>query len=156
MKIIFRCIDCEAVNDIPSEYFYRFCKSCGKIVKYSVGEAIICDSDTSKCSKFLNVKKLPNTLAENFFNLAENDEFKISQIISNHEDKKVEMLDLPAASLSDTVLLILKESKSEILDDIIRNCSFFNITEHQLEKILLQLKKEGIIYQPQGWLVKLA
>ena len=156
MKIVFRCINCEAVNDIPSEFLYRFCKSCGKIVKYSRGEAIICDSDTTKCNKFLNAKKLPNTLAEDFFNLAENEEFKISQIISNHENKEVEMLDIPAASLSDTVLLILKESNSKVLDDIIRNCSLFNITEQQLEKILLQLKKEGIIYQPQGWLVKLA
>jgi hypothetical protein len=156
MEIVFRCNRCETINEIPSEYLFRFCKSCGKIIRYSSGEAIICEANGSKCIKFLNVQKLPNALAELFFSLAEEDEFRISNIIRIHEDKEIEMLDLPAASVSDTVLLILKECNSEVLDDIIRNCLFFNISESQLEKILFQLKKEGVIYQPKSWLVKLA
>ncbi|NPD87925.1 MAG: hypothetical protein HGN29_04330 [Asgard group archaeon] len=156
MRIVFRCNSCETINDIPEEYVFRFCKNCGKIITYTIGEAIIYDKRVLICEKFLNSQKLSVKLAERFFSLVEEDENDISQIISNHENKEFEMLDLPAASISDTVLLILKESKSEILDDILRNCSFFDISESQLEKILLQLKKEGIVYQPKGWLIKLA
>ncbi len=156
MKIIFRCDSCETINDIPEEYMFRFCKTCGKIITYTIGEAVIYDKRVSICEKFLNRQKLSVTLAEKFFDLAEVDENDISQIIAIHGNKEFEMLDLPAASISDTVNLVLKESKTEILDDILRNCSFFNISRSQLEKILLQLKKEGIVYQPKSWLVKLA
>ena len=88
--------------------------------------------------------------------LAEEEEDIISRIIITHENKEIEMLDLPAASISDTIILVLKKSESGSFDEIIRNCSFFNITKSQVEKILLQLKKEGILYQPKGWMIKLA
>jgi hypothetical protein len=156
MKIVFRCINCETINEIPEDFMFRFCRTCGKIITYSAGEAIIYKKHASVCEKFLNAQQLSVKLAERFFSLAEEDEKDITQTIVNHENKEFEMLDLPAASVSDTVLLILKESKSEVLDDILRNCSFFDISESQLEKILLQLKKEGIVYQPKGWLVRLA
>ena len=156
MKIIFRCSNCETINTLSSEYMYRFCKNCGKITTYTIGEAVICEKHISSCDKFLNANKLQLSIAEEFFNLAEQDETEISKIIIGHQKKKSEILDLPSASLHDTILLILKESKTEILDDIIRYCSYFNISKLQLEKILLQLKKEGIIFQPKSWLIKLA
>ena len=156
MKIVFRCDSCETINDIPEEFMFRFCRSCGKIVTYAIGEAVIYDKRVSICEKFLSAQKLSVILADEFFGLAEEDENDISQIIASHENKEFEMLDLPAASVSDTVLLVLKESKTEILDDILRNCSFFNISKSQLEKILSQLKKEGIVYHPKSWLIKLA
>lgn len=156
MKIVFRCDSCETINEIPEEYMFRFCRYCGKIITYTIGEAVIYDKRASICEKFLNALKLSVTLAEKFLGLAEEDENDISQIIVSHENKEFKMLDLPAASISDTVLLVLKESKTEILDDILRNCSLINISKSQLEKILLQLKKEGIVYQPKSWLIKLA
>ena len=106
MKIVFRCDSCETINDIPEEYMFRFCRTCGKIITYTIGEAVIYDKRVSICEKFLNAQKLSVTLAEKFFVLAEEDENDISK--------------------------------------------------SQLEKILLQLKKEGIVYQPKSWLVKLA
>ncbi|MHA1952580.1 MAG: hypothetical protein ACXAAM_01365 [Candidatus Heimdallarchaeaceae archaeon] len=155
MKIVFRCDSCETINDIPAEYMFRFCRTCGKIITYPIGEAVIYDQRVSICEKFLSAQKLSVTLAEKFFDFAEEDENDISQIIAGHENKGFKILDLPAASISDTVLLVLKESKTEILDDILRNCSFFNISKSQFETILLQLKKEGIVYQPKSWLIKL-
>ena len=156
MKIVFRCDNCETINAIPEEYMFRFCKICGKIITYTTGEAVIYDKRVSLCEKFLKAQKLSVTLAEKFFGLAEKDENDISRIMESHENKEFKMLDLPAASISDTVLLVLKESKTEILDYILKNCLFFNISKSQLEKILLQLKKEGIVYQPKSWLIKLA
>ncbi len=156
MKIVFRCISCETINDIPAEYMFRFCKNCGKIITYSVGEAIVHESNISISNKFLDARKLSTSLAEQFFSLAEEEEDVISRIIFDHENKETEMLDLPAASLSETVILVLKKSESGSLDEIIRNCSLFNISKSQVEKTLLQLKKEGILYQPKSWTIKLA
>ena len=156
MRIVFRCMSCETINSIPIEYMFRFCKNCGKITTYAVGEAIVYENNISVSDKFLNSQKLSSSLAEQFFTLAEEEEDIISRIIITHENKEIEMLDLPAASISDTIILVLKKSESGSLDEIIRNCSFFNITKSQVEKILLQLKKEGILYQPKGWMIKLA
>jgi hypothetical protein len=156
MKIVFRCKNCETINNIPAEYMFRFCKNCGKIVTYAVGEAIIHENNELVSEKFLNAQKLSTKLAEQFFILAEEEEDMISRIIFEHENKEIEIPDLPAASVSDTIILVLRSSRFSSLDEIIRNCSFFNITKSQVEKILLQLRKEGILYQPKSWIIKLA
>ena len=43
----------------------------------------------------------------------------------------------------------------EVLDELIHNCSMSDISSQTLEKILVQMRKEGFIYQPKGWMIYL-
>ncbi|MFW9851343.1 MAG: hypothetical protein ACFFDS_00185 [Candidatus Thorarchaeota archaeon] len=153
MRVIFRCKNCEVINDIPTEYQFRFCRNCGKIVTYAPGEAIISEENGNNI--FFNSKQLSNSLAVDFFNLADKAENSISKLVNEHEKKQTSLLDLQAANMSDTILLILKQSKTNELDEIIRHCSNFNINILELEKIVIKLRKEGIIFLPKGWLINL-
>ncbi|MCG3215177.1 MAG: hypothetical protein KAS63_00525 [Candidatus Heimdallarchaeota archaeon] len=155
MLIILRCYNCESINEIPKNYRYRICKGCEKIISYQPGEAIICSDISGIHKKFIDSKYLTKKLAERFFEFADSDASKISEIILEHEERKSILLDIPAASVADTVLFILRNLKENTIDDLIRNSTLFDISLTKLEKILLQLKKEGLIYQPQGWLINL-
>ncbi len=154
MQIVFRCYNCETINEIPANYQHRLCTNCGKIITYQLGESIVCDNLSGFCDRFLNAKKLSQKLAEDFFKQADLDKDRISEIIHSHKDKEIELLDIPAATIAETVLLILKNTKNSI-DELILNCSIFDISSQKLEKILIQMKKEGLIYQPKGWLIYL-
>jgi hypothetical protein len=153
MRVIFRCTNCEIVNDIPIEYQFRFCRNCGRIVTYSPGEAII--SEESSNNIFFKSKQLSDSLAVDFFKLADEAENSIINLVKEHEVKQTSLLNLQAATLNDTVLLILEKSTTNELDELIRHCLNFNITLTELEKIVIKLRKEGIVFLPKGWLINL-
>ena len=153
MKIIFRCSNCEVINDIPIEYQFRFCRNCGRIVTYSPGEAIISEESTNNI--FFKSKQLSDTLAVDFFKLADKVENSIMELVKENEGKQTSLLDLQAATLNDTILLILGKSETNELDELIRHCSNFNINISELEKIVIKLRKEGIVFLPKGWLINL-
>ena len=154
MQIVFRCYNCETINEIQANYQYRLCKNCGKIITYQPGESIVCSDSDGTYEQFLDVKNLSQKLAEPFFKQADLDVDRISEIISNHKKKEIELLDIPAATIAETILLIIKNDNNTI-DELIQNCSMFDISLQKLEKILMQMKKEGLIYQPKGWLIYL-
>ena len=153
MRVIFRCKNCEVINDIPIEYQFRFCRNCSRIVTYAPGEAII--SEESSNDIFFKSKQLSDSLAVDFFKLADNAENSIKELIKNHEEKQTSLLDLQAATLNDTILLILEKSATNELDELIKHCSNFNINLSELEKIVIKLRKEGIVFLPKGWLLNL-
>ena len=153
MRVIFRCVNCEIINDIRIEFQFRFCRNCGRIITYSPGEAII--SEESGNNIFFKSKQLSDSLAIDFFNLADRAENSIFKLVKEHEEKQTSFLDLKAANLKDTILLILEKSATNELDELIKHCSNFNINLSDLEKIVIKLRKEGIIFLPKGWLIKL-
>lgn len=153
MRIIFRCSNCEVINDIPNEYKFRFCRNCGRIITYTPGEAII--SEEGDKNKFFQSRQLSDSLAVDFFDLADKAENSIIKLAKEHEKKQTTLLDLQAATINDTILLILEKSASNELDELIRHCSNFNINLSELEKIIIKLRKEGIIFLPKGWLINL-
>ena len=154
MQIVFRCHQCETINEIPATFQYRLCRICGKIITYLPGESVICDEITGVYEKFLDAKNLSQKLAEEFFKQADLDSNRVHQIANNHEMKEIELLDVPAATVAETVLFIINNNNNTI-DELIQNCSTFNISLQKLEKILIQMKKEGMIYQPKGWLINI-
>ncbi len=153
MKVIFRCTSCEVINDIPIQHQFRFCRNCGRIVTYSPREAIL--SEESSNNIFFKSKQLSDSLAVDFFKLADKAESSIMELVKKHEEKQTPLLDLQAATLNDTVLLILEKSETNELDELIRHCSNFNINLAELEKIVIKLRKEGIVFLPKGWLINL-
>jgi len=156
MRIVYRCYNCETINEIPSDFQYRFCKKCNKIITYEAGEAIICEEENTTCNEFLESATLSNSLAEKFFKMAEDASKNLLNLIKEKESIVVNLLNIPAASESDSILLILKLCKTNSLDEVIVNCSNFGISQEKLEKVLLQLKNEGVIYLPKGWLLRFA
>lgn len=156
MLIIFRCNSCETINDIPSNLLYRFCKKCGNIITYKPGEAILGEYSTGNSNKFLQSGKLSQSDAPLFFDLADTHSEQISEIIKELKNIPVSLLDLHVTSVPDIVISIIKLSTSNTIDEIVRNCKLFDISLTKLEKLLIQLKKEGLIYQPKNWLIVLA
>ena len=154
MQIVFRCYNCETINEIEANFQYRLCKNCGKLTTYESGESVLCGDLTGVYKQFLDAKNLSQKLAEDFFKQADLDFDRVSEIIRSHKTKEIEILDIPAATKAETVLLILKNDINTI-DELIKNCSIFDISLQKLEKILMQMKKEGLIYQPKGWLIYL-
>ncbi len=153
MRIIFRCSNCEVINDIPIKYQFRLCRNCGRIVTYAPREAIISEEDSKDI--FFQSRQLSDSLAVEFFNLADIAENSIVDLIKEHEKKQTPLLDLHAATLTDTILLILEKGTTNELDELIRNCSNFNISIPELEKIVIKFRKEGIVFLPKGWLIDL-
>ena len=154
MNIIFRCNHCETLNEISTEFRYRLCKKCSAIVTYVLGESIICNDDND-CYGFINENNLSMEKAEDFFKLADTYYEQISIIIRKHEEKSFTLLDIPATSQANTVLLLLEKNKSETLDELIENCRLFDIDLEKLEQFIRRMKNEGMIYHPKGWLIRL-
>ncbi|MHA1218554.1 MAG: hypothetical protein ACTSSN_02145 [Candidatus Heimdallarchaeaceae archaeon] len=155
MRILFRCYNCETINEIPDNYKHRFCNNCNKIITYTSGEAIICNKSSHDYDAFLKVGNLNTDLAEKFFSIADSHIELISNLIESYVQKQVELPDIPSASISDTILHLVKGNVSGTLDDLIRSCDLFNIGLNKLEKILLQMIKEGLVYLPKSWLLNL-
>jgi hypothetical protein len=153
MKIVFRCHYCESLNEIPEEFRYRLCKKCSTLTTYSVGEAILCE-DSSICAEFIQETTLSMKLAEKFFFIADKHKEQIELISMRHDNISVRFLDIPSASRPDTVIHILKQNVTETLDELVRNCKLFDIDSLQLDKIIKRLKNEGLIYHPQGWMIR--
>ena len=156
MTIIFRCSNCETINDIPNNHQYRFCKKCGKIVTFEQGEAIIVSDTESGNNTFLLSGKLSAKEAETFFTLADSHIQQISALSMVFEKKSGTLLDIQAKAKPDIVLSVLKQSATNSLDELVRNCKLFDIPMSKIEQILIQLKKEGYVYQPKSWLILLA
>jgi hypothetical protein len=155
MRILFRCDNCETINEIPDKYKHRFCRSCGKITTYTPGESIMCEKSQFNCDDFLKAKTLTSNLAEKFFEIADSHIDFISKLIEEHAQKQVELPDIPSASVNDTVLHLLRSNVSGTLDDLIKSSYLFNIGLEKLEKIILQMIKEGLVYLPQSWLLSI-
>ena len=153
MRIVFRCNNCETINEIPCEFRYRMCKNCGNLVTYLQGESIICVENMSDCDEFLKESFLSIESARKFFNLADSYKEQISDIILKHKQKSSILLDLPAASLSDTVLNLLKQNTTNSFDELIANSQLFDINLKKLEQIIKKMKDEGMIYHPKGWFI---
>ena len=156
MTIIFRCNSCETINDIPNNYQYRLCKNCAKIITFESGESIIVSDSEVESSVFLQSGKLSASEAEKFFNVSDTNVQQISALIMALEKKSGILLDIQSKDLPDTILSILRQSTTNSLDELIRNCKMFDIPLFKIEKILIQLKKEGLVYQPKSWLILLA
>ena len=156
MTIIFRCSNCETINDIPNNYQYKLCKKCGKIITFEPGESIIIGDSDVESDAFLQSGKLSTSEAEKFFNTADAHIQQISALIMVLEKKSGTLLDIQSKTLPDTILSILRQSETSSLDELIRNCKVFDISLDKIEKILIQLKKEGFVYQPKSWLILLA
>lgn len=155
MMIIFRCNHCETLNEIPEDFRYRLCKKCSSLTTYELEESILCNDQIEECKEFLNMNKLPTELAEKFFSLAEEHSEKISLIILRHDNMSTRLLDIPAASLPDTIISLLNHNNSETLDELVRDCKVFGINLAKLEAIIKKMKSEGMIYHPKDWLIRL-
>ena len=155
MTVVFRCYSCETINDIPERYKYRLCKKCGKIVTYSPGEAIVCKESDLECSEFLKEGNLSAKLAQKFFTKADTDYEMISEIIQKKETYEKELPDIPTNSVSDTIIFLLQINQTETLDELIKKCEMLNLSLNKIDKIFLQMKKEGIVYNPKGWIIRL-
>ncbi|MHA1199193.1 MAG: hypothetical protein ACTSQF_07570 [Candidatus Heimdallarchaeaceae archaeon] len=156
MKIVFRCSHCETMNEIPSEFQYRQCRKCSTLITYDLGESILCeDQNDDGCLEFMQSNTLSTELAEKFFLLADEHTERISLIVKNHENLSSNFLDIPAASLPDTVLLLLRENSTETFDELVRNCKLFDIDLKKIEQIIKRMKNEGMVYHPKGWLIRL-
>ena len=153
MQILFRCSNCEIINEIQPVILYRFCKNCGKIITYSAGEAIL-DDNSPKYNQFRNLKKLDTKTASKFFEFAEEDIEKIEQIISNNTPKEKEWLDVPNGSFVDIITFLLINSKTQSLDELIWNCKLLDVSISKLEQIITKMKNEGLLYQPTNWSLK--
>lgn len=156
MTIIFRCNNCETINYIPNNHKYKLCKKCGKIITFKPGESIVVSDSEVESNVFLQSEKLSVLEAENFFNVADTHVQQISALILTLEKKSGILLDIQSKALSDTILSILRQSTTNSLDELIQNCKMFDIPLSKIEQILIQLKKEGFVYQPKSWLILLA
>ena len=156
MTIIFRCNNCETINYIPNNHKYKLCNKCGKIVTFEPGESIIVNDSEVENNVFLQSGKLSTSEAEKFFTVADTYVQQISALIMALETKSGILLDIQSKTLSDTILSILQQSTTNSLDELIRNCKMFDIPLSKIEQILIQLKKEGFVYQPKSWLILLA
>ena len=156
MTIIFRCNNCETINYIPNNHQYKLCKKCGKIVTFEPGESIIVSDSDAESNVFLQSGKLSASEAEKFFYVADIHVQQISALIMTLEKKSGILLNIQSKTLSDTILSILRQSTTNSLDELIRNCKMFDIPLSKIEQILIQLKKEGFVYQPKSWLILLA
>ena len=155
MKIVFRCNHCETINEIPEEFRFRMCKKCSTLITYELGESILCEDVDNDCLSFIQANTLSKELAEKFFILADKNTEQISLIIMRHDNMSSRLVDLPAASLPDTVLLLLKQNSSETFDELIRDCKSFDIDLKKMEQIIKRMKNEGMVYHPKGWLIRL-
>ncbi len=153
MKIVFRCKNCETINEIPEEFRFRMCKKCSALVTYELGESILCEEGDNDCLSFIQANTLSKELAAKFFVLADSHAEQISLIILQHDNISSRLLDLPAASLPDTVMLLLKKNNTETFDELIRNCMIFDIDLKKMEQIIKRMKNEGLVYFPKGWLI---
>ncbi len=156
MTIVFRCSNCETINDIPNNHQYKLCKKCGKIITFEPRESIIISDSEAENDIFLQSGKLSTSEAEKFFNAADTHIQQVSALIMALEKKSGILLDIQSKTLPDTILSILRQSKTSSLDELIRNCKVFDISLEKIEKIIIQLKKEGFVYQPKSWLISLA
>lgn len=155
MTVIFRCKLCETLNEIPSDFRYRLCKKCSSLTTYEVGESILCNDQYENCLEFMQIDNLTTESADQFFSLADKNAEQISQLIERHDNITSNLLDLPAASLPDTILTLLKHNNSETLDELVRNCRNFAIDLNKMEQVIKKMKNEGIVYHPKGWLIRL-
>jgi hypothetical protein len=155
MTIIFRCNNCETINDIPNNHQYKLCKKCTKIITFEPGESIIVSDSEAESSVFLQSGKLSASEAEKFFNIADTHIQQISALIMAHGKKSGVLLNIQTKALPDTILSILRQSTTKTLDELILNCKMFEIPLSKIEQILIQLKKEGFVYQPKSWLILL-
>ncbi|MCK4896078.1 MAG: hypothetical protein KAS47_04670 [Candidatus Heimdallarchaeota archaeon] len=156
MTIIFRCNNCETINYIPNNHQYKLCEKCGKIITFEPRESIIVSDSEAESNVFLHSGKLSTSEAEKFFDVADAHVQQISALIMTLEKKSGILLDIQSKALSDTILSILRQSNTNSLDELIRNCKMFDIPLSKIEQILIQLKKEGFVYQPKSWLIILA
>lgn len=156
MTIIFRCNNCETINDIPNNHQYKLCIKCAKIITFEPGESIILSDSEAESSVFLQSGKLSTSEAEKFFNVADTHVQQISVLLMTFEKKSGILLDIQAKALPDTILSVLRQNKTNSLDELIRNCKMFEIPISKIEQILIKLKKEGFVYQPKSWLILLA
>ena len=155
MKIIFRCSHCESINEIPEEFRFRLCRKCSTITTYEIGESILCAENNDDCINFIQETTLSMKSAEKFFHLADQHAEQITLIAKRHDNMSSRFVDLPSASLSDTVLLLLKQNSTETIDELVRNCKLFDIDLQKMEKIVKTLKNEGMVFHPKGWLIRL-
>lgn len=155
MRIVFRCAHCETINEIPEEYRYRLCKKCSTLITYEPGESILCEENNGDCTIFIQATTLSMDLAEKFFSLADKNAEQIDLITKRHDNMPHRLLDLPSGSLADTVLLLLKKNTTETFDELVRNCTLFDIDLKKMEQIIKRMKNEGMIYHPKGWLIRL-
>ena len=156
MYILFRCNNCETINKIPITRHYTLCKKCSKIIIYEPGESILVDENDIPNSKFFAIGNLSESNAQEFFNLADKFYDEVKEILKNYNDKSVTYLDINSSSIPDIILSIIKQNEEHTLDFIIEHCRLFDISILNLEKIILKMKREGIIYQPKNWLIMLA
>ena len=155
MKIVFRCSHCETINEIPEEFRYRLCRKCSTIITYSVGESIICEENDEECANFIQEATLSMKLAEKFFLIADKYTEQIDLISKRHDNISSRFIDLPSASLSDTILILLNQNTTETIDELVRNCKICDIDLQKMERIVKTLKNEGLIYHPKGWMISL-
>ncbi len=155
MIVIFRCKHCETLNEIPSDFRYRLCKKCSSLITYEIGESILCIDQYENCLEFTQIDNLTMESAEKFFSLADKNTEQISQLIKKHDNITSNLLDIPAASLPDTILVLLKHNNSETFDELVRNCRNFAIDLNKMEQVIKKMKNEGIVYYPKGWLIRL-
>ena len=153
MIIIFRCNHCESINEIPEEFRYRLCKKCSNLITYQEGESILCEMKDD-CIEFIQESKLSMKLAEKFFNIAEKHTEQIQLISMRHDNMSGRFLDISTVSKPDTVIHILKQNTTETLDELVRACRLYDIDLQKLNQIIKKLKNEGMIYHPQGWMIR--
>ena len=153
MKIVFRCTHCESINEIPEEFRHRLCKKCSNLTTYQDGEAILCE-ENDDCLEFTQEAALSMKLAEKFFTIADKHTEQIKLISMRHDNMSGRFLDIPSSSKPDTVIHILKQNTTETLDELVRDCQLYDINLHKLNQIIKKLKNEGLIYHPQGWMIR--
>ncbi|MHA1707856.1 MAG: hypothetical protein ACTSYV_02045 [Candidatus Heimdallarchaeaceae archaeon] len=157
MQIIFRCNNCEVINNISPDFLYRICRNCGKFITYLPGEAIFDNEEEQITKQFLQMKTLDKSSAEEFFKRADMDEKRIKDLREkNSKTIKVStIIDSPYTSPKDIVLFIINEGGSITVDELIQKCQAFEISLDILERLILKMKREGLIYQPNGWTLML-
>ncbi|MCG3224155.1 MAG: hypothetical protein H7647_06790, partial [Candidatus Heimdallarchaeota archaeon] len=104
MTLIFRCNNCETINDIPNNHQYKLCKKCTKIITFEPGESIIVSDSEAESSVFLQSGKLSASEAEKFFNIADTHIKQISALIVAHGKKSGILLNIQTKTLPDTIL----------------------------------------------------
>ncbi|MHA1222001.1 MAG: hypothetical protein ACTSSG_05810 [Candidatus Heimdallarchaeaceae archaeon] len=157
MQIIFRCNNCEVINNISPDFLYRTCRNCGKFITYFPGEAIIDNEEEQITKQFLLMKTLDKSSAEEFFKRADIDEKRIEDLREKNSRiiKVSTIIDSPYTSPKDIVFFIINERDSITVDELIQKSQAFEISLDILEKLILKMKREGLIYQPNGWTLML-
>ncbi len=151
-KIIFRCLNCEKINEIPSQYFHRTCKRCGKIVSYSQDNAFFIDqdSDMDEYYKFMKGKRLTNKLAKDFFSLVDRDRTIMSKLLSR-EKREIELPIIKSSSSYEIFLELVRDHNYTTLDDLIFIWEKLGYKKDKLEALLKFMNEQGIIYKPKPW-----